>query len=107
MGGLNTKPTSSQVAGTDQGKAVKAKIDAGQDLTYDDVLIAKQAGFDLNKKPTSKLSLIPDLTDQAVQARKMAQATQLLSGNGRKQSFLGGDYSSSSLGGGSILGGGS
>lgn len=47
----------------------------------------------------------PDITDQAVRARRMAQALQLLSGRGRKQSFLGGNYDSDTLGAGSILGG--
>ncbi len=48
----------------------------------------------------------PDLTDKVVRSKRLAQALQLTAGRGRKQSFLGGgDYGSTPLGGGSILGG--
>lgn len=47
----------------------------------------------------------PDVTSQALQARKAAQALAILNGRGRKQSFLGGDYANPAQGG-SILGGG-
>jgi hypothetical protein len=66
---------------------------------------AKGAAGTLTTGDISGLPKAPDATDAAVQAKKMQAALAIMSGRGRKQSFLGGAYDNSSLGGGSILGG--
>lgn len=65
---------------------------------------AKKEGIEPTKSVSSSTG-VPDFTDEKVRARRMAQTNALMSGRGRKQSFLGGDYSAENLGGGSMLGG--
>lgn len=63
---------------------------------------AKAEGVESSTTVSSSTG-VPDLTDQAARARRMSQTVQLLSGRGRKASFLNGDYGSSDLGGGGML----
>jgi len=98
MGGVFndiTRTVSNTVGGAP--KAVAAPLEKEIKATYD------KNTTDFAKANAETMA--PDFTDQAVRARRMAQTLQLMSGRGRKQSFLGGDYGAETLGGGSMLGG--
>ena len=78
---------------------VKAKIEAGEMLDYDEFQIAKNAGWDTSTAFASKVSLTPSVTDQAAQAAKRAQTLSLITGRGRRASMANGEYDDSMLGG--------
>lgn len=98
---------------SEEGKAQLAKEKAGTLEERDKPWVAayhlyaekaKERGVERGKAASDSTG-VPDLTDSRVRARRMAQTLSLMSGRGRKQSFLGGDYSADELGGGSMLGG--
>lgn len=111
----NTQYWADQLASEDVKKTradIEAKLKRGETLTtaeqnqktiYDDMEAkARDQGVE-SSKTVSASTGVPDLTDQVVRARRMAQTLQLMSGRGRKASFLNGDYGSSDLGGGGML----
>jgi hypothetical protein len=93
---------------TPEAKALLAKGDSGAELTQAEqnnyaaykhwLGKNKEAGIEPTKAVSSSTG-VPDFADRAAQASKMSQALQSVSGRGRRQSMMNGEYGDSMLGG--------
>jgi uncharacterized protein YegP (UPF0339 family) len=92
---------------SEQGKALLEKEKAGTLAKNEKPMVdayrsyqskAAKEGIESTKKVSASTG-VPDLTDKAAQARKMSQALSGISGRGRRQSMMNGEYDDSMLGG--------